>query len=125
MNKSETKIAVLAIIIKKSRRLNHTSAAASMQQIKDGLKKTYNKELTERQILNLIRGLGTIVRKEKDPRNHRRTLYRINPNLIEETTITLVKLSNNQMQKRSGFEGILCYPLLSTEKKKFLAICHK
>jgi len=81
-SKSETKLAVLSVIIKKSRKLNQTIAAASIRQIKAGLKKYYNKDLTERQILNVIRTLGRIVVKEKDPRNHRRSLYRINPNSI-------------------------------------------
>lgn len=124
-SKSETKLAVLAVIIKKSRKRNQTIAAASIRQIQSGLKKYYNKDLTERQILNVIRSLGRIVVKEKDPRNHRRTLYRINPNSIEEATITLVKLNNKKTHKNNYFEGTLCYPLLSTEKKKFLAICHK
>jgi len=78
-SKSETKLAVLVIIVKKSRKLNQTIAAISIQGIKRGLKKYYDKDLTERQILNVIRSLGRIVVKEKDPRNHRRTLYRINP----------------------------------------------
>lgn len=124
-SKSETELAVLSIIIKKSRKLNRTIAAASIRQIQSGLKKYYNKDLTERQILNVIRSLGRIVVKEKDPRNHRRTLYRINPNSVEEATITIVKLNNKKTHKNNYFEGTLCYPLLSTEKKKFLAIGHK
>ena len=124
-SKSETKLAVLSVIIKKSRKLNRTIAAASIRQIRSGLKKHYNKDLTERQILNVIRSLGRIVVKEKDPRNHRKTLYRINPNSVEEATITIVKLNNKKTHKNNYFEGTLCYPLLSTEKKKFLAIGHK
>jgi len=116
---------VLAVIIEKSRKLDQAIAAASIRQIKAGLKKYYNKDLTERQILNVISGLGRIVVKEKDPRNHRRTLYRINPNSVEEATITVVKLNNKKAHKNNSFEGILCYHLLSTEKKKFLAIGHK
>lgn len=123
--KSETELAVLSVIIKKSRKLNQTIAAASIRQIQSGLKKYYNKDLTERQILNVIRSLGRIVVKEKDPRNQRRTLYRINPNSVEEATITLVKLNHKKTHKNNYFEGTLCYPLLSTEKKKFLAIGHK
>jgi len=124
-SKSETNLAVLSILIKKSRTLNQTIAATSIRQIKAGLKKCYNKDLTERQILNVIRCLGRIVVKEKDPRNHRRSLYRINPNSVEEATITLVKLNNKKTHKNNNFEGMLCYPLLSIKKKKFLAICHK
>ncbi len=116
---------MLSVIIKKSRKLNQTIAAASIQQIQSGLKKDYNKDLTERQILNVIKSLGRIVVKEKDPRNHRRTLYRINPNSVEEATITLVKLNNKKAHKNNYFEGTLSYPLLSKEKKKFLAIGHK
>jgi len=114
-----------SVIIKKSRKLNQTIAAASIRQIQSGLKKYYNKDLTERQILNVIRSLGRIVTKERDPRNHRKTLYRINPNSIEEATITLVKLNHKKTHTNNYFEGTLCYPLLSTEKKKFLAIGHK
>lgn len=124
-SKSDTKLAVLAVILQKSQKQNQAIAAASIRQIQSGLKKQYNKDLTERQILNVIRSLGKIVVKEKDPRNHRKTLYRINPNSIEEATITLVKLNKKKTHKNNHFEGTLSYPLLSTEKKKFLAIGHK
>jgi len=89
------------------------------------LKKNYNKDLSERHILNVIRSLGKIVVKEKDPRNQRRTLYRINPSAVEEMMITLIKLNNETGHKNNSFEGILCYPFSSTEKRKFLAISHK
>jgi len=49
----------------------------------------------------------------------------VNENLVEEATITLIKLNNEKTPENSNFEGILCYPLLSKEKKKFLAIGHK
>lgn len=124
-SKSETKLAVLVIIVKKSRKLNQTIAAISIQGIKRGLKKYYDKDLTERQILNVIRSLGRIVVKEKDPRNHRRTLYRINPSAVEEITFTLVKLNNEEARKNNDLDGLLCYPFSSIEKKKFLAISHK
>ena len=120
--KSDITIAVLAVIIKKSRKRNRTIAATSLMEIKNGLKKRYNKDLTERHILNAIRDLGKLVLKEKDPRNHRRTLYRTNPNFLKEATITLVKLNDEQTRYNNEFEGIVCSPLLSEEKKKFLAI---
>lgn len=123
-NKSETKLAVLAVILQKSRKQNQAIAAISIHQIKAGLKERYNKDLTERQIHNVIQSLGKIVVKEKDPRNHRRTLYRINPNSIEETVITLVNLNNTTEDKHTNLEGILCCPFSSTNKKKFLAIMH-
>lgn len=124
-SKSETKLAVLAVIFQKLRERNQAIAATSIQQIKKGLKKYYYKDLSERQILNVIRSLGKIVVKEKDPRNHRRTLYLINPSVVEEMVITLIKLNNETRHKNNSFEGILSYPLLSTEKNKFLAISHK
>ena len=124
-SKSETKLAVLAIIFKKSRKRNQTITAFSIHQIKAELKHAYNKDLSERQILSVIQNLGTLIIKEKDPRNHRRTLYRINPNKVEEMIVTLIKLDNENGQKIDSFEGILCYPLLSNNKKKFLAISHR
>ena len=124
-SRSETKLAVLAVILRKSRKLNQTIAATSIQGIKRGLKKYYDKDLTERQILNVIRSLEKIVVKEKDPRNHRKTLYRINPSLVEEITFTLVKLNHEKAHKNNGLDGILYYPVLGMEKKKFLAISHK
>jgi len=124
-SKSETKLAVLAVILRKSRKLNQTIVAISIQEIKRGLKKYYDKDLTERQILNVIQSLGKIVVKEKDPRNHRKTLYRINPCSVEEITFTLVKLNNEKAHKNNGLNGILYYPFSSTKKKKFLAISHK
>ena len=123
--KSETQLAVLAVILQKSRKQNQIITAVSIRQIKAGLKKDYYKDLSQRQILNVIQRLGKIVVKEKDPRNHRRSLYRINSTLIEETVITIVKLNGDNIAKSNGFEGILCYPLLSTEKKKYLVISHK
>lgn len=119
--KSEIIIAVLAVICKKSRQQKRTIAAASLREIKNGLKKQYDKDLSERQILNVIRDLGKLVIKEKDPRNHRRSLYRTNPNYVKEATLTLIKL-NNREHKSNDFEGILYSPLVKTEKKKFLVI---
>lgn len=121
-SKSEIIIAVLAVISKKSRERKRTIAATSLREIKNGLKKHYDKDLSERQILNVIRDLGKLVIKEKDPRNHRRSLYRTNPNFVEEATLTLVKLNNNKEHKSNDFEGILYSPLVKTEKKKFLVI---
>jgi hypothetical protein len=120
-SKSEIIIAVLAVISKKSRERKRTIAAASLQEIRNGLKKHYEKDLSERQILNVIRDLGKIVIKEKDPRNHRRSLYRTNPNFVEEVTLTLIKLNKEEHQSKD-FEGILYAPLVKTDKKKFLVI---
>jgi Glu-tRNA(Gln) amidotransferase subunit E-like FAD-binding protein len=124
-SKSDTKLAVLAVILQKSRKQNQAITAISLRQIKAGLKKHYNKDLSERQILNVIRSLGKVVVKEKDPRDQRRTLYRINPNAIEEMVITLIKLNNETEHTNNNIEGILSYPFSSTQKKKFLAIGHK
>jgi hypothetical protein len=77
--------------------------------------------VTERHILNVIRCLGNLVIKEKDPRNNRRSIYRTNPNFVEEVTLTLVKLTNEQADD-SKFEGILYAPLIKTDKEKFLVI---
>jgi hypothetical protein len=125
-SKSEIIMAVLAVISKKSRELNRTIAAASLREIKTGLKKHYNKDLSERHILNMIHSLEKLVIKEGDPRNHRRSLYRINPNFVEEaTTLTLVKLDNEQAHNNNDLEGILYSPLIKIEKKRFLVIDHK
>ncbi len=124
-NKSETKLAILAVILQKSRKQNQAISASSIYQIKSGLKKQYDKDLSERQILNVLKSLGKIIVKEKDPRDHRKTLYRINPNAIEEIVITLIKLNNENEQINNNIEGILSYPFLSTQKKKVLAIGHK
>jgi len=124
-SKSETKLAVLAVILQKSQKQNQAITAISLRQIKSGLKKYYDKDLSERQILNVIRSLGKVVVKEKDPRDHRRTLYRINPSAVKEMVITLIKLNNETENENNNIEGILSYPLLVSEKKKFLAIGHK
>jgi Glu-tRNA(Gln) amidotransferase subunit E-like FAD-binding protein len=124
-SKSDTKLAVLSVILQKSRKQNQAITAISIRQIKAGLKKTYNKDLSPRQIRNVIQSLGKIVVKEKDLRNHRRTLYRINPTSVEEITFTLVKLNNEKAHENNGIDRILYYPLASIEKKKLLAISHK
>jgi len=124
-NKSDTKLTVLAVILQKSRKQNQAITAISLRQIKAGLKKHYDKNLSERQILNVIKSLGKVVVKEKDPRDQRKTLYRINPNAIEEMVITLIKLNNETEHTNNNIEGILSYPFSSTQKKKFLAIGHK
>ena len=121
-SKSEIIIAVLAVISKKSRERKRTIAAASLREIRNGLKKHYDKDLSERYILNVIRNLGKLVIKEKDPRNHRKSLYRTNPHFVEEVTLTLVKLNNDKEHQSNDFEGILYSPLVKTEKKKFLVI---
>lgn len=119
---SEITVAVLAVISKKSRDRNRTIAATSLKEIKNGLNNYYNKDLTERHILNAIRSLGKRVIKEKDPRNHRKSLYRINPNAVKEITVTVVNLNNQQ--EHSKIEGILYSPLITKEKEKFLVISH-
>ena len=118
--KTESMIAVLAIISKKSRERNRTIAATSLKEIKKELNKCYNKDLTERHILNIIRKLGNFVVKERDPSNHRRSIYRINPKFVEEVTLTIVTLDNVHTQNKN-FEGILYAPLAKLEKK-FLVI---
>jgi len=123
-SKSEITIAVLAVISKKSRDRNRTIAATSLREIKNGLKNHYNKDLTQRHILNVIHSLEKLVIKEKDPRNHRRSLYRTNPNFVEEVTLTLVKLNNNK-EHNNEFEGILYSPLVKTGKQRFLVFDHK
>ena len=118
----EIKMAVMAIISKRSKGRDRTIAAASLREIKNDLKKNYLKDVTERQVLNVIRDLGKIVVKERDPRDRRRTLYRINPNLVEEAILTLIKLDDDKAYGHDGYEGILYDPPPSPEKTKFLAI---
>jgi hypothetical protein len=118
----EIKMAVMAIISKRSKGRDRTIAAASLREIKNDLKKNYLKDVTERQVLNVIRDLGKIVVKERDPRDRRRTLYRINPNLLEEAILTLIKLDDEKAYGHDGYEGILYDPPPSPEKAKFLAI---
>jgi hypothetical protein len=118
----EIKMAVMAVISKRSKDRDRTIAAASLREIKNDLKKNYLKDVTKRQILNVIRDLGKIVIKEKDPRDRRRTLYRINPNLVEDAILTLIKLDDEKAYGHDGYEGILYDPPPSPEKAKFLAI---
>lgn len=124
-SKSETKLAVLAIIFQESRKQNQTIAATSISQIKAGLKKFYNKDLSQRHILHVIQSLGKIILKEKDPRDQRKTLYRINPSVVEEMMVTLIKLNNESKHESTNFDWILCEPFSPTDKRKFLGISHK
>jgi hypothetical protein len=103
----EIKMAVLAVISKRSKGRGRTIAAASLREIKNDLKKNYLKDVTERQVLNVIRDLGKLVVREKDPRDRRRTLYRINPNVVEEAILTLVKLDDQKAYGHDSYEGIL------------------
>ena len=118
----EIKMAVMAVISKRSKGRERTIAAASLREIKNDLKKNYLKDVTERQVLNVIRDLGKIIVKERDPRDRRRTLYRINPNVVEEAILTLIKLDDEKAYGHDGYEGILYDPPPSPEKAKFLAI---
>lgn len=118
----EIKMAVMAVISKRSKGRGRTIAAASLREIRNDLKKNYLKDVTERQVLNVIRDLGKTVVKEKDPRDRRRTLYRINPNLVEEAILTLIKLDDEKAYGHDGYEGILYDPPPSPEKARFLAI---
>lgn len=103
----EIKMAVLAVISKRSKSRVRTIAAASLREIKNDLEKNYLKEVTERQVLNVIRDLGKIIVREKDPRDRRRTLYRINPSVVEEAILTLVKLDDQKAYGHDSYEGIL------------------
>ena len=103
----EIKMAVLAVISKRSKGRGRTIAAASLREIRNDLKKNYLKDVTKRQVLNVIRDLGKLVVREKDPRDRRRTLYRINPNVVEEAILTLVKLDDQKAYGHDSYEGIL------------------
>lgn len=103
----EIKLAVLAVISKRPKGRDRTIAEASLREIKNDLEKNYLKDVTERQVLNVIRDLGKIVVKEKDPRDRRRPLYRINPSMVEEAILTLVKLDDEKAYGHDGYEGIL------------------
>lgn len=115
-------MAVMAVISKRSKGRDRAIAAASLREIRNDLKKNYLKDVTERQVLNVIKDLGRIVVKGEDPRDRRRTLYRINPNLMEEAILTLIKLDDGKAYGHDGYEGILYDPPPSPEKAKFLAI---
>ncbi|MDG6222161.1 MAG: hypothetical protein IAX21_08715 [Candidatus Bathyarchaeota archaeon] len=120
----KTKLAIIAIIYRTSEKRDQIIAATSIQQIRDELKQRYNKDLSERWILDIIKSLGKIVIKQKDPRNRRKTLYRINPSMIENTLITLIKFNNTTRNNNPYFEGILS-SMTSEETSKFLAIGHQ
>lgn len=124
MQESESKLAVLMVIFKKTRQNKQVISAISIRELQGGLKKNYGKELSQRQILNIFRSLGKIIVKEKDPRDNRRTLYRINPYFIDEKIITLIKLDGESGTENNNVEGILTYPFSSTKKKKYLAVSH-
>jgi len=90
-------------------------------EIRNHLDKYYNRKVTDRQILNIIKSLGRIITKEKHPSNHRKTLYRINPKFIEDITLTIIKLDVKNKLINS-YDGILFSPLMLDEKIKFLVI---
>lgn len=118
----QTKMAVLAVISKRSKAPGRTIAAASLREIKNDLKKNYLKDITEKQILNVIRDLGNLIVRETDPRDRRLTLYRINPNMVEEAILSLIKLNDEKAYVHDGYEGIVYDPPLSPKEVKFLAI---
>lgn len=120
----KTKLAVIAIVYRNSEKRGQIIAATSIQQIKDELKQRYNKDLSERWILNIIKSLGRIVIKEKNPRNGRKTLYQINPCMIENTVMTLIKVNGTTKIDNPIFEGLLS-STTSEETSKFLALGHK
>lgn len=124
-SKSDSLLAILCIICKKSCDKRKTISATSLDEIKNELKRCYNKEFTERHILSELRLLGKLIIKEKDPRNHRRSLYKVNPIFVEEEYLTLVALNKNICKKGknqdNNFEGVLQTPLLADQKLKFLA----
>jgi len=118
----QTKMAVLAVISKRSKAPGRTIAAASLREIKNDLKKIYLKDVTEKQILNVIRDLGNLIVRETDPRDRRLTLYRINPNMVEEAILSLIKLDDEKAYAHDGYEGIVYDPPPSPKEVKFLAI---
>jgi len=118
----QTKMAVLAVISKRSKAPGRTIAAASLREIKNDLKKNYLKDVTEKQILNVIRDLGNLIVRETHPRDRRLTLYRINPNMVEEAILSLIKLDDEKAYVHDGYEGIVYDPPSSPKEVKFLAI---
>jgi len=121
LSRVRTRIAVLAVISKRSQSRGQAIAAATLREIRNDLKKHYLKSLSKRQVLNVIREMGSVIVKEPDPRDGRRTLYRINPNLVENRFLSLIKLDQEKAYVHDGYEGIL-YDPPTPGGFKFLAI---
>lgn len=114
------KRAVLSIISRRSREPDATLAAASLREIQNDLTKYYQKDLNENWILKTIQGLGELVIRETDPRDRRRTLYRINPEKADRSIMNLVKLNGDKaFAHGGGYEGVLLDP---APEEGFLAI---
>ncbi|MFQ6077337.1 MAG: hypothetical protein ACE5Z5_14620 [Candidatus Bathyarchaeia archaeon] len=104
------KMAVLRVISQRSRGREGILAAATLREVQNDLKKIYGLELTGRQILHHIKGWGDLIQRERDPTDHRRTLYRIDPEQVDERIFRLVKLDDVRAFAHNGYEGILVDP---------------
>ena len=118
--RARAKTAVLRIISQRSKGRRGVIAAATLREIQNDLKKIYDIGLTERQILNHIREWEDLIIRETDPVNRRRTLYRINPERVDEHIFTTVKMDDvKAFAHGGGYEGILVDP---APEEMFLAI---
>jgi hypothetical protein len=114
------KTAVLRIVSQRSKGRRGVIAAATLREIGNDLKKIYGVGLSGRQILNHIREWGDLIIRETDPVNRRRTLYRINPERVDEHIFTTVKMDDTKaFAHGDGYEGILVDP---APEELFLAI---
>jgi hypothetical protein len=114
------KTAVLRIVSQRSKGGRGVIAAATLREIQNDLTKIYGVGLSGRQILNHIHAWGDLIIRESDPMNRRRTLYRINPERVDEHIFTTVKMDDvKAFAHGDGYEGILVDP---TPEETFLAI---
>lgn len=108
----DTETMVLAALSKLSPSGRLTLEATS-DRIKQVLKDWYGKDLTERQIENILRNLqnrGFVYKKKGALRDGRVSLYGINPSKVTQEAFTVIEIDPERAYIHNGYEGLVYDP---------------
>lgn len=109
----ESGILVLATISKLSGRNGRLSVEATTDRFQRTLKETYGRDLTKREVENILRDLldrGFIFKEKGLLSDGRAVLYGINPSKISQEPFTIIKIDRERAYVHNGHEGIVYDP---------------
>ena len=99
---------VLALISKLSGPRGRLTVESDISAIQQNLKKVYGRNLTKRQIENILSDLkkgGFIFSQEGALRDGRKVLYGINRHKVRQEAFTLIKIDEEKAYVHNGYEG--------------------
>jgi len=112
---------VLALISRLSGPKGQLNVECTTGRIRQDMKEIYERNLTRRQIENILMDLesrGFIFSKKGDLRDGRKVLHRINPAKVGLEIFTLIRIDKEKGYAHDGYEGIVFDPPRTEEKPR-------